>query len=98
MKQLGMKQESVDAIEVIVRTPDKELIFTQPDLQQITMQGQTTFQLSGDFTTKERAAEITISDDDVSLVATEAKVSNEEAKAALEKNNGDIAEAIVSLS
>jgi len=99
MRQMGMSQTAIDASEVIIRTKDgKELIFSNPDVQQIKMQGQTTFQLSGEFVEKEEQAKITINEDDIEMVAEGAKVSKDQAKKSLEENNGDIAQAIVSLT
>ena len=47
MRQMGMSQEELDAIQVIIKTSDKELVFNAPNVQKVTMQGQTTFQIMG---------------------------------------------------
>jgi len=98
MRQMGMSQEELDATEVIIKTPNKTLVFSNPSVQQIKMQGQTTFQLSGEFTESEPKLEIQISESDLEMVMGQAGVSKEEARKALEKSEGDIAQAIVTLS
>lgn len=98
MRQLGMSQEELDASEVIIKTKSgKILVFEEPSVQKVTMQGQTTFQLSGEYTEKEEELKIEISQDDIDMVSEQAGVSKDEARKALETTKGDIAEAIVTL-
>lgn len=93
-----MSQEKVEALRVIVETNDgKKLVFENPDLQKVTMQGQATFQLSGSYVEEIQDAKITILEDDIVMVSEQAGVSKEDARKALEKANGDIAQAIVDL-
>lgn len=99
MRQMGMSQEELDASEIIIRTKSgKELIFSNPSVQKIKMQGQETFQISGPYVESEPQAQITISEDDIEMVAAGAKVSKEIAKKTLEEVDGDIAHAIVNLT
>ncbi|MCA9497147.1 MAG: nascent polypeptide-associated complex protein [Nanoarchaeota archaeon] len=98
MKQMGMSQVDLDAEEVIIKTKDKVLVFENPSVQKIVMQGQTTFQLSGEYSEEDREFEIAISDEDIEMVSEQANVSRDEAKKALEETDGDIAQAIVNLS
>lgn len=98
MKQMGMSQEDLDATEVIIKTADRVLVFEKPSVQKIVMQGQTSFQITGDYSQQEEEYEAKISLEDVKMVAEQAGVSSDEARKALEDTNGDIAEAIVKLS
>ena len=98
MRQMGMSQTDIDAVKVTIETSDKVLVFENPDVQKITMQGQTTFQISGDYKEAQAQVEVKISDDDIDMVADQANVSKKEAKKALENAGGDIAQAIVELS
>jgi len=98
MRQMGMSQEEIASSEVVIKTNSKNYVFTNPQVQKITMQGKTSFQISGDFREEEIESKISISEEDVKLVSQQAGVSEEVAKEALKKNKGDIAEAIVSLS
>ena len=95
LKQMGINQQEVDAQRVIIETPEKKIVIENPSVQKITMQGQISFQVSGDVS--EEANE-EFSDEDVKLVAEKTNSSEEEARQALEESNGDIAEAIVKLS
>ena len=42
MKRLGIKQEEIDAREVIIRTSDKEIIIQNPQVSKVNMMGQET--------------------------------------------------------
>ena len=92
MKKLGMKQEEVDAYEVIIKTSDGNLVIRNPQVSIIEGMGQKSIQVVGDIE-KEKV----ISGDDVKTVASQAKVSERKAKKALEECGGDLAEAILSL-
>jgi nascent polypeptide-associated complex subunit alpha len=98
MRQMGMSQVDIDAIKVTIETSDKKIIFNNPEVQKITMQGQTTFQISGQYEEEENKPQINISDDDIELVSSQAKVNKNTAKSALEKSQGDIAQAIIELT
>tara|TARA_Y100000034_G_C6801567_1_gene359568 strand:- start:102 stop:425 length:324 start_codon:yes stop_codon:yes gene_type:complete len=93
MKQLGMKQEEIDANEVIIKCSDKEIVVRNPQVSKVNMMGQETLQISGDM--EERELEV-FNEEDVKTVSEQANVSEDEAKAAL-KETGDIAEAILKL-
>ena len=90
MKQLGIKQEEIDAEEVIIKTKGKEIVIKQPQVTKMNVQGQDMFQITGN-------AEEKTSREDVKMVAETANVSEKEAEEALEKADGDLAEAIMLL-
>jgi nascent polypeptide-associated complex subunit alpha len=93
MKQMGMNVTNIEAEEVIIRTPDKEIVISNPQVSKIKVMGQETFQITGDVS--ERPIE-DVSDDDVDMVAEQSGVSREEARDML-RETGDIAEAIMKL-
>ncbi|MBI2128945.1 nascent polypeptide-associated complex protein [Candidatus Woesearchaeota archaeon] len=95
MKKLGMKQEEIEATEVIIKCEDKDIVITNPSVQKVNMMGQESFQISG--TANEMEKGIDISEDDVKTVMEQANVDEESAKKALKESNGDIAEAILKL-
>lgn len=97
MKQLGVKQEEISAKEVIIKTEDKELIFQNPQVTKVNMMGQETYQLTGNVIEKPLSKTFEINLEDIQTVAEQANVSSEKAKQSLEKNNGDIAAAILDL-
>ncbi len=93
MKKLGMRQEEIDAEQVIIKTNDKEIIISNPQVSKINMMGQETFQIAGQIT--ERQLE-KFTKEDILTVMEQAKVSEIAAKKALEQE-GDIAAAILHL-
>lgn len=95
MKQMGMKQNEINAIKVTIETPDGTLVFENPEVTETKIQGQSTFQVVGSYTKKRE--EVEIPDDDVELVMAQTNVPMERAREALEKTKGDIAQAIVEL-
>ncbi len=94
MKKLGIQQEEIEATEVIIKTPAKDLIIRNPQVSKVNAMGQETFQITG---TIEEIASMSFSEEDVKTVAEQAKVSTEAARAALEKNHGDLAKSIIEL-
>lgn len=93
MKKLGVKQETIDATEVIIRTPTKDLIIRNPQVAKVNAMGQESLQILG---TIEEFSGIT--EEDIKTVMEQTHVSKEEAKKALEKNKGDLAKTILDLS
>jgi len=93
MQKMGMKQEEIDATEVIIKTADKNLVIRDPQVMKIDAMGQKSIQVVGDI-----EEESSISKEDVNTVALQADVSEDEAKKALEKHQGNLAEAILSLT
>lgn len=92
MKKMGIKQEEIEATEVIIKTTSKDLIIRNPKVTKVNMMGQESLQISGEI--EESSG---ISEDDIKTVMEQASVSKEEAKASLEKNKGDLAAAILEL-
>lgn len=94
MKQMGISQENIGSSQVIINQIDgKKIIIENPSVTKMKIQGQETFQITGDV--KE---EDFISEGDIKTVMEKTGVSKEKAKKALEKNNGDLAETILELS
>ncbi|MBX0321763.1 nascent polypeptide-associated complex protein [Halomicroarcula sp. F13] len=56
MEQMGIDMDDIDAEEVIIRTPDEELVFTDAEVQLMEAQGQKTYQVVGDPESRERGA------------------------------------------
>lgn len=96
MKQMGIEMNELSGVEeVVIKTSDKELVFTNPEVQVTEAQGQKTYQIIGEPQESELGPEI--SDDDVEMVMEQANVDEEKAREALEETEGDIAQAIVKL-
>ena len=67
MKQMGIKQEEVEVERVIFEGAEKRIIIEPAVVQKITMQGQESWQITGD--AREESKEAGISDSDVEMVA-----------------------------
>jgi nascent polypeptide-associated complex subunit alpha len=96
MKKMGLKQEEIDAIAVIIRAKDKDIIIRNPSVQKINMGGQSSYQVAGEEEIREIEEEPEISEEDIKTVMGQAKVSKEKAESALKDSNGDLAAAILS--
>jgi nascent polypeptide-associated complex subunit alpha len=94
MKQMGIKQEEIDATEVIIKTHDKELVIRNPHVAKVNMMGQESLQITGSIEERDLKP---YKEEDVKTVMEQANCSEKEAKEALEKSKGDLAEAILSL-
>lgn len=93
MKQMGIKSEEIGAVKVIIELKEGgRLVVFEPDVVQIEMQGNKSFQISGKVHEEQDAGE-----DDIKMVMESAGVSREEAMNALRETGGDIAEAILHL-
>jgi nascent polypeptide-associated complex subunit alpha len=95
MKKMGIKQEEIPAEEVIIRCPDKDLIIKNPNVVRVNAMGQDSLQITGEIEEQETSA--SVSKEDIKTVASQANVSEDKAKQALENNNGDLAKAIMDL-
>ncbi|WP_049936693.1 nascent polypeptide-associated complex protein [Haloplanus natans] len=115
MEQMGIDVTELDAEEVVIRTGDEELVFSNAQVTRMDAQGQETYQVVGEPEVHEASetagavesgpeaseaddgGEAAIPQDDVELVATRAGVSKDDARDALEAEDGDLAAAIARL-
>ena len=95
MKQMGMSQEDIEASKVIIEKGDGRIIIKNPSVVKINMQGQDTFQISGEVS--EENAEVSISEEDIKTIIEKTGCTEERAKETLEQTE-DLAEAILKLS
>lgn len=105
--QARMRQIELEGVEeVIIRFADKETVIYNPTVVKTFIPGMMesdTFQIMGAGTDRERGIEegmttgVNITDTDMELVMAQTGASKEEAKKALEDENGDLAGAIVKL-
>ena len=93
MRQMGIRSEDLEAEKVEIKLKNgKKLIFKEPQVQSIEMQGTKTYTIMGN-----PSEESGVPEEDVKMVAEQANVPKEKAKKALEESKGDIAEAIMKL-
>lgn len=96
MKKMGIAQEEIDALKVTIeKTDGKKIIIEDPSIMKIKMQGQTSFQISGE--EREESSEPEISEEDIKTIVEKTGCSEEKARETLEKT-GDLAETILELS
>lgn len=93
MRQMGIKSEDIAASKVTIETSSGSIVITNPQVVQVTMQGQKSYQISGEVRVEDKAAS-----GDIALVMEKTGCSEAAAKEALEKCGGDIAEAILHIS
>ena len=97
MKQMGIQQIEIDAVQVIIKTEDQELVFDNPQVSKVNMMGQETYQIVGTPIVREMDSTPDISQEDIDAVVEQANVSEEDAREALLESEGDIASAIMKL-
>ena len=101
MRKLGVQQQQVDAEEVVIKLKggNSEIVIANPSVAKVSMMGQETFQITGEYAERKTQAQQQqlFSDEDVKTVVEQVGVSEAEAKAALAKVNGDLAAAILLL-
>ena len=94
MSKMGIKQEDIPAERVIIEQENKNIVINNPSIVKIVMQGQESFQISGDISEQEKG----ISEEDIKTVMEKTGKTRLEAEVALKEANGDLAEAILELS
>jgi nascent polypeptide-associated complex subunit alpha len=105
MRQMGVKVEEIEGVsKVVIFSAKGEIVIANPQVTKTKIMGQIMYQVTGEESTpqpssaKPEADKQAFSEEDVALVASQAKTTKERARKALVDSNGDIAEAIISLS
>lgn len=94
MKKMGISQTPLNVRKVIFETEEGNLIIDEPSVIRIMMQGQETYQVSGE--AREEESE-DFSEEDIAMVVEKTGKNKDEVLRALEVSEGDIAEAIMEL-
>ena len=94
MKRMGIQASQIEAEEVIIKTPDKEIVISNPQVAKVNMMGQETWQITGEVSEREREA---FSEEDVKMVVNQTGASEDEVKHVLQQTQGDLAQAILKL-
>ena len=95
MKQMGIAQEEISAIKVIIEKENSRIIIDNPSVTKIKIRGQESFQISGDVKEENKVEEI--SEQDIKTVTEKTGVSEKQARKTLEKTK-DLADAILELN
>lgn len=94
MKQFGVKTEQLNAKKAVFELEDgKRIVIEHPSIASMTMQGKKTYTVMGE----EKEEQQGIPEADIEMVMQQTKASRKKAQEALEKNQGDIAKAIMEL-
>jgi len=93
MKRMGMQAVPIDAEEVVIKTREKEIIISSPQVTRVNVMGQDTFQIMGNVEEREKER---FNESDVKMVMDKTGAPREAAKSAL-LEEGDIASAILKL-
>ncbi len=97
MQRMGMQVKQLDDVtRVILETATKKIIIDDPEVATVTVQGQVVYQVGGG-TVREEATSGPTTEDDIRLVSTQAGMSVDEARKALQQSGGDLAQAIIIL-
>ena len=96
MSKMGINQEEIEAERVIIEQENKNIIIENPQVVKVSMQGNETFQISGNI--REEETEEKLREEDIKQVMEKTGKSRLEAEVALKEANGDLAEAILNLS
>lgn len=111
MRRMGVDFQQLEEVtEVLIRFPDKELVIPEAQVIKMQAQDEDVFQVVGK--SEERNLTIsaepeegapattvqTFTEEDVQLVATQANVSEDEARKALRGAEGNLAKAIIALT
>jgi len=94
MKKMGISQTQLPVRKVTFEMDDGNMVIEDPAVIKIMMQGQESYQVTGEAV--EESAD-SFSEEDVAMVVEKTGKSEDEVKVALEKAEGDIAEAIMAL-
>ncbi len=95
MKKMGISQEEIRANRVIFETDSGNLVIDNPNIIKIKMQGQESYQVTGEAILQEDSEPF--SEDDIKMVMGQVDIDREIVIEHLQNNDGDIAETIMSL-
>lgn len=93
MQQFGIKSTELEAEKVIIEGRGKRIVIENPSVTIVDFQGKKTYTIMGE----EKEESQGPGKEDIAMVAKQANVSEKKAGAALLKNDGDIAAAILEL-
>jgi nascent polypeptide-associated complex subunit alpha len=93
-KRMGIQASPIEAKEVIIRTQDKEIVISNPQVSKVNMMGQETWQITGE---AEERPNKPFTSEDIDTVINQTGATREEVEDALEAAHGDLAEAIMKI-
>ncbi|MFH1511624.1 MAG: nascent polypeptide-associated complex protein [Candidatus Woesearchaeota archaeon] len=97
MKRMGVSQVDIPAREVVIRTDDKEIVISDPQVAKVNMMGSTSYQISGKEMERSLSTEPEIGEEDIKTVMEQAGVERDAALKSIKESKGDLAQAILQL-
>ena len=91
-RRMGIQASPIEAEEVVIKTQDKEIVISNPQVSKVNMMGTETWQITGDVEEKPRKP---FKDEDIETVINQTGASRDDVTAALEAAHGDLADAII---
>ncbi len=100
LEKMGIKTQNIDALRVIIETPNERIVIESPMVTKANVMGQEAITVVGGTTRVESKAEpkVEVNEDDVRFVMEQTGKPEAQVREALSKANGDIAKAILSLT
>jgi len=92
MKKLGMKVKEIEADEVIIKSGNKEILISNPQVMAVDMNGKDVYQITGDVSEKG------VNEKDVQIVMEKTGKDKETVVQKLQELDNDLAKAIMELS
>ena len=95
MQQFGIKNQEIEAERVIIESKGGKIIIEPVSVTAVEFGGNKTYTVTGE--ERKASVERAPSEEDIEMVVKQAGVTKKKAEAALRKNEGDIAGAILEL-
>ena len=97
MKRMGIQQQDLEATEVIIKTKEKEIVITNPQVAKVNMMGQQTYQVVGEAEERSISKEPEINQEDIKTVMEQTGADEAKTTEIIKKHSGDLAAAIMEL-
>lgn len=96
MKQMGIKQDDIEASRVVIeKTDGGKIVIENPSVTKIDMKGQESWQITGEAREESGGG---VNEEDIRLIMEKTGKDYDVCKDALLKNDGDMAQCIIELS
>ena len=95
MKRMGVQQQDIPATEVIIRTPETDIIIKNPSVAKVNLLGQESFQITGAVEERSRSTQADINDEDIATVMEQTGLPKDSAMESIKRHQGNLAAAIL---
>lgn len=99
MKKMGIEETELPNVqEVIIRFSDKEVVIAPASVTKVSAMGNISWQVQGNAAERALETKLTISEEDIQTVVDQTSADKETARKEIEKQDGDLAAAILALT